>query len=80
MQLDVPAELTVSMFTAEGVLLRRLVSGQMTRPSSDGITHLFWDGLDASGIPVADGRYTITAEARVGGQRRKSSADIVIMP
>ena len=79
-QLDVPAELTVSVFTAEGVLLRRLVSGQMTRPSSDGITHLFWDGLDASGIPVADGRYTITAEARVGGQRRKSSADIVIMP
>jgi len=79
-QLDVPAELTVSVFSEEGVLVRRLLSAQMTRPSSDGVTHLYWDGLDASGQHVPDGCYTIAAEARVGRKRSKAAANIVVEP
>lgn len=77
-QLDVPAELTVSVFSADGALVRRLASGQMTRPSAGSVTHLYWDGLDAKGVPAAPGRYAVTAEAYVGGRRQKAAVDILI--
>lgn len=74
--LDVPAELTVSVYDAEGALVRRLAQSQLTRPG--GASHLYWDGLDAEGDPAPAGHYTITAEARVGGRRQKASCDAVV--
>ena len=76
--LSVPAELTVSVFDAEGVLIRRLLSSQLTRPSADGVTHLYWDGRDADGAAVAPGEYTIAAETRVGAARLKATAQTVV--
>lgn len=74
--LDIPAELTVSVMDAQGKLVRRLAQSRMTRPGS--ATHLFWDGLDAQGEPVANGAYTITAEALLGGRRQKVSCDVMV--
>lgn len=76
--LAVPAELTVSVFDAEGVLIRRLLSSQLTRPSADGVTHLYWDGRDADGEAVPPGEYTIAAETRVGAARLKATAQTVV--
>ncbi|MGN0996233.1 MAG: FlgD immunoglobulin-like domain containing protein, partial [Candidatus Ventricola sp.] len=75
-KLDVPAELTVCVYDAEGAPVRRIASGQLTRPAADGVTHLYWDGRDEDGQPVADGFYTLTAEARVGSARVKATAGI----
>lgn len=76
--LSVPAELTVSVFNAEGVLIRRLLSSQLTRPSAGGVTHLYWDGRGADGEPVPPGEYTIAAETRVGAARLKATAQAVV--
>ena len=76
--LGVPAELTVSVYDAEGALIRRLLSSQLTRPSADGVTHLYWDGRDASGEAVAPGTYTIAAETRIGAARLKAAAQAVV--
>lgn len=77
-QLDVPAELTVSVFDAEGSLVRRIAASQLTRPSPGNAAHLYWDGRDAQGNPVPDGAYTIAAEARVGSGRQKAAADVTV--
>lgn len=76
--LSVPAEITVSVYDAEGVLVRRLASSLLTRPAPGGVTHLYWDGRDAQGNPAPEGAYTIAAEARVGGVRQKAAADVCI--
>ena len=76
-KLSIPAELTVSVFDAEGVLVRRLCSSQLTRPSADNITKLYWDGCDQQGNPVSAGQYTIAAETRVGARRQKATAEII---
>ncbi len=76
--LDVPAELTVSVYDAEGVLVRRLLSSQLTRPSADSITHLYWDGRDAGGDAVTPGQYTIAAETRIGAARLKTTAQVSV--
>lgn len=76
--LSVPAELTVSVHNAEGALVRRLAASQLTRPSADGFTHLYWDGRDAQGSPVPGGAYVITAEARVGAKRLKATAETIV--
>lgn len=76
--LDIPSELTVSVFNAEGVLVRRLLSSQLTRPSASGVTHLYWDGRDADGEPVPPGEYTIAAETRVGAARLKATAQAIV--
>lgn len=77
-RLNVPAEITVSVFDGEGDLVRRLASSQLTRPAPGGITHLYWDGRDAFGSPVAPGHYTVAAEAVIGSARHKASAEITI--
>ena len=77
-RLGVPAELTVSVFDAEGVLIRRLLSSQLTRPSADGVTHVYWDGRDADGEAVAPGEYTIAAETRVGAARLKATVQTTV--
>lgn len=76
----VPAELTVCVFDAEGALVRRLASSQLTRPTPGGVAHLYWDGRDAQGVPVEPGTYTVTAEARIGGVRQKAAADVTVGP
>ncbi|MDO5377817.1 MAG: FlgD immunoglobulin-like domain containing protein, partial [Clostridia bacterium] len=74
--LTVPAELTVSIFDSEGRLVRRLAASQLTRPSADGATHLYWDGRNAQGDAVPIGQYTVAAEAIVGLSRRKATCEI----
>lgn len=74
--LSVPAELTVSVYDGEGRLVRRLASSQLTRPSADGATHLYWDGRNAQGELVPDGSYTVAAEALVGSSRRKATCEV----
>ena len=76
--LDVPAELTVSIYAEDGTLVRRLAASLLTRPTRDGVTHLYWDGRDDSGEPVPQGRYVIAAEARVGGARQKAVASVSV--
>ncbi len=71
--IDMPVELSVSVFDAEGRLVRRLLASQLTRPSPDGTTHLYWDGRGADGQPVSSGEYTIAAEARTGSSRLKAT-------
>ena len=77
-KLDVPAELTVCIYSAEGAPVRRVAAGQLTRPTADGVTHLYWDGRDGDGQPVPAGCYTITAEARVGSARVKATAEVLV--
>ena len=77
-RLDAPAELTVSIYDAEGTLIRRLAASQLTRPSPDNVTHLYWDGRSADGEPVSSGLYTIAAEARIGAKRSKATAEIAV--
>ena len=76
--LAVPAELSVSVFNAEGLLIRRLSASQLTRPSADGVVHLFWDGRDEDGHAVPPGEYTIAAETRVGATRLKATAQAAV--
>lgn len=77
-RLDVPAELTVSVYDEEGVLIRRLATSQLTRPTPSNVTHLYWDGRDAHGEPVKDGQYTIAAEARIAAKRSKATAEVTV--
>lgn len=77
-RLTVPAELTVSIYSAEGKLIRRLASSQLTRPSADHTTRFYWDGRDAQGNPVAEGTYTIAAETRLNAKRLKDTAEIIV--
>ena len=74
--LSVPAELTVSVYDADGALVRRLAQSQLTRPSKDGVTRLYWDGRDAQGDALPDGGYVIAVETSVGGERLKATADV----
>lgn len=76
---DVPAEITVSVFDAQGALVRRLASSQLTRPSLGGLTQLYWDGRDAQGRPVPEGDYTVAAETLVGSARQKAVTDVSVV-
>ena len=76
--LSIPAELTVSVYTEAGSLVRRLCASRLTRPTPDQITRIFWDGRDADGHMAPQGRYTIAAEAILGGARVKAASNVVI--
>ena len=75
---EVPAELTVSVHDAQGMLVRRICQSQLTRPSPEDVTYLYWDGRDQNGSRVPAGRYTFTAEANLCGKRAKATADVTI--
>jgi len=77
-QLDEPAELTAAVCDVQGLPIRRLVSGMMTRPSGSSITHLYWDGKNDEGLPVPPGQYTIVCETRINGRRLKASAHVTV--
>lgn len=72
----VPAELTAGVYDAQGALVRRLAVSELTRPSADGVTRLYWDGRDAQGETVPPGDYVITAEAIIGGERQKAACGV----
>ena len=76
--LNMPAELTVSIYDREGMLVRRIASSQLSRPSSDNIAHFYWDGRDESGESVIPGVYTITAETRIAGKRCKALREVTV--
>ena len=79
----VPAEITVSIRDGEGHLIRRLCASSLTRPSADGQTKLYWDGLDSAGHPIDPAAHpglTATAEAIIGGERRKAVCPIALSP
>ena len=76
--LAVPAQLTVSVFDAEGALVRRLAVSELTHPG-DGCTRLYWDGRAADGGTVPPGTYTVAAEAIVGGVRRKAAVNVNVI-
>lgn len=76
----VPAELTVSVYDQDGILVRRLASGLMTRPAPGGVTRIYWDGRDASGKPVVNGTYVIACETRISGIRQKATASVSVGP
>ena len=77
-KINVPTELTVSVFSSEGVLVRRLAASQLTRPSADDLSLFYWDGRDAQGNPVESGSYTIAAETRIGGKRLKTTSEVLV--
>lgn len=77
-QLNIPAEITASVYDEEGILVRRLASSQLTQPSSGNTSHLYWDGRDDSGAVISEGRYTIACEALIGGMRRKDTASFIV--
>ena len=76
--LNVPAEVTVSVFNSDGELVRRLCTSQLTRPTPDQVFTITWDGRDSAGNTLADGLYNIAAEARIGTSRQKSSVSVQI--
>ncbi|MBP3656876.1 MAG: hypothetical protein J6K32_09305 [Clostridia bacterium] len=78
--LDIPAELTVSVRDHDGKLVRRLCAGQLTRPSADGQTALYWDGCDREGNPAAPGAYSISVDAMIGGGRRRADCELTLSP
>ena len=77
--LNAPAEITVSVFNAEGELVRRLASSQMTRPTPGNITRLYWDGRGDDGAYVPAGRYTLALETLMNGERQKATAEITVL-
>ena len=72
----VPAELTVSVFDAQGSLVRRICQSRLTRPAPGDITPVYWDGRDQHGARVPEGAYTVTAEASISGRRCRATADV----
>ena len=76
--LDVPAEITVSIYDADGALVRRLCQSQLTRPTPQNLTRLYWDGRDASGLPLPPGVYTVRADAYIGGMRHRVTQDVTL--
>ena len=77
-RINVPAEITVSIYNAEGQVVRRLASAQLTRPAPGGITLLYWDGRDDAGNRVSVGAYTAALETVIGGNRQKATVDLTV--
>ena len=77
-RINVPAEITVSIYNAEGQVVRRLASAQLTRPAPGGITLLYWDGRDDAGNRVSAGAYTAALETVIGGNRQKATVDLTV--
>ena len=78
--LSVPAQITLSVFDAQGSLVRRICTSQLTRPGVGSVTHLYWDGRNSAGEYVSDGTYTLCAEASVSGKRQKAVCSVLVTP
>ena len=76
--INVPAEISVSIYDAEGRPVRRLASAQLTRLTPGDITMLYWDGRDDAGNPVPSGAYTAALETVISGNRQKATVDLTV--
>ena len=71
-QLADPAEVTVSIYSADGKLVRRLALGQRPAGVYQGKDRAaYWDGRNAQGEPVASGVYFYTLQAGEFSATRK---------
>ena len=77
-RINVPAEITVSIYDADGQPVRRLDSAQLTRPAPGDITLLYWDGRDDAGNRVPAGAYTAALETVISGNRQKATVDLTV--
>jgi flagellar hook assembly protein FlgD len=68
------ANVTVEVVNGSGSVVRRLASRSFPR----GASSLVWDGRNANGGLVADGRYTIRFSAASPGQSASASRNIVV--
>ena len=77
-RINVPAEITVCIYNAQGKLVRRLASAQLTRPAPGDVTRLYWDGRNDAGERVPAGAYAAALETVIGGERQKATVDITV--
>ena len=71
-QLAKPAEVNVSIYSADGKLVRRLDLGQMPAGAyADKDRAAYWDGQNEQGEPVASGVYFYTLQAGEFSATRK---------
>ena len=71
-QLAHPAEVTVTIYSADGQLVRMLALGQMPAGMYFGKSRAaYWDGRNAQGEPVASGIYFYTLQAGEFSATRK---------
>lgn len=77
--INVPAEISVCIYDAEGRPVRRLANAQLTRPAPGDITRLYWDGRSDAGKRVPGGAYTAALETVIDGLRQKATVDITVL-
>ena len=71
-QLSQPADVSVSIYAADGKLVRRLALGRMPAGIYHGKSRAaYWDGKNAQGEPVASGLYFYTLKAGEFSATRK---------
>ncbi|MBQ9008480.1 MAG: hypothetical protein IJ088_04020 [Clostridia bacterium] len=80
LSVSLPSIFRVSVYSRDGMEIRRLYYGELTRPSQDNIQVLTWDLHDEDGHPVSPGIYTIEIMAVLSGQRVTTSADVTVSP
>lgn len=76
----IPCNLTVTILSEEGSVVRRLSAGRTTRPQAlvpEG-SLLYWSGLDNEGNAAPAGTYTIHAKAKIGGKDFSAEATFLI--
>lgn len=81
-QHTVPCELTVTITTTDGHLVRRLLSRAGTRPEqlNPRGTTVIWNGLDQQGHPAEQGEYLIHIKAYIGeGYYEYTSPPILLL-
>ncbi len=77
-RINVPSEITVTVYDAQGSAVRRLAASQLTRPTPGDITMLYWDGRDDVGNLVPAGAYTAALETVIGGSRQKATVELTV--
>ena len=77
-ELVLEARIKVCIYDAQGKLVRRLASAQLTRPAPGDVTRLYWDGRNDAGERVPAGAYAAALETVIGGERQKATVDITV--
>lgn len=71
-----PSIYRISIYDETDSEIRRLHFGELTRPSSENVQYLIWDGRDDSGALVSEGSYTIEIISLFNGRRLQISQDV----
>ncbi len=74
-RLTLPATVSLSLADASGRRVATIVSPRALRA---GTTTLVWRGRDATGAPVADGRYALVVSAAAGSQSASARTGLVV--